>query len=56
MSDTSWAYGSRGHEDEQTVAGQRRQFDSKTAALKTLFEDCAPPAVLQGPYQSVLDS
>jgi len=44
----SWAYGAKGHEDEQTAAGQRRQFDGKVAALKTLFADCAPPAVLQG--------
>ena len=50
MAATSWAYGSRGHEEEQTEAGQRRQFDGKAVALKALFEDCVPPAVLQGPY------
>ena len=46
MASTSWAYGSRGHEEEQTADGQRRQFDSKAAALRALFADCATTAVL----------
>lgn len=41
----SWAYGSEGHED-QSAAGQRRQFDGKAAALRSLFADSADAAVL----------
>ena len=43
----SWAYGSKGHEDEQTAAGQREQFDGKAAALRALFSDSVAPAVLE---------
>ena len=46
MASISWAYGSRGHEEEQTAAGQRRQFDCKAAALRALFAGCTTPAVL----------
>ena len=42
----SWVYGSPGHEDELTAAGQRRQFDEKVRGLRALFSSLVRPSVL----------